>query len=89
MSREALAQFGAVIFGLAALIFLPLGLACLCMDLSGMFCYYKGGGIYDIRFHKRLADDTPKNRRRLSRICGAVWLLAGGGAALSAAMLLW
>ncbi len=50
---------------------LALGLAMTFTDLGcGMFFYYKGGGIWSCKTDRRLADDTPANRRRISRRMG-------------------
>ena len=56
--------------GIVILFFFAGGLAFLFTDLSGMFCYYKSGGIYLVRRDKRLAEDTPQNRRKVSRYMG-------------------
>lgn len=63
-----------LLFGLAGLILSLLGILMICTDLSGMFCYYKNGGIYAVRFDRRLAEDTPQNRRRISRRMGLFFI---------------
>ncbi len=89
MSQEDMRVFMTVMLSLGALFFLALGLACWFMDLSGMFCYYKDGGIYWVRWHTLIAEDTPKNRKRLSSACGAIWLLLGGISLLGLFFLWW
>ena len=57
--------------GLGFVFLLAWGLAMVCTDLGcGMFFYYKDGGIYSCKTDRRLADDTPANRRRISRGMG-------------------
>lgn len=74
-------RFFLVYSGIAALLVFLGGLAFLLTDLSGMFCYYKDGNIYLARWDRPVAEDTPQNRRRLSRYMGcfvlAVDIFAG------------
>lgn len=63
-------RFFLVSGGIAALFFFLGGLAFLLTDLSGMFCYDQEGSIYLLRWETPVAKDTPRNRRRLSRIMG-------------------
>ncbi len=57
--------------GVCFVYLLVLGLALTCTDLGcGMFFYYKDGGIYSCKTDRRLMDDTPANRRRISRGMG-------------------
>ena len=57
--------------GIGFVFLLALGLTMACTDLGcGMFFYYKDGGIYSPKTDRRLADDTPANRRRFSRGIG-------------------
>ena len=61
--------------GLGFVVLLALGLAMACTDLgTGMFFYYKDGGIYSPRTDRRLAEDTPANRRRFSRGIGLFFI---------------
>lgn len=64
-----------LIWGGLCVVFLLFGaLAFLLTDLSGMFCYYKDGGIYLLRWERApIARDTPENRRKISRRMG--WFL--------------
>lgn len=64
----------ALLLGLAVLMLLPLSLLMICTDLSGMFCTYKNGGIYWAKTDRRVLDDTPQNRRRISRRVGFFFL---------------
>lgn len=58
---------GSIVF----IYLLAWGLAMVCTDLGcGMFFCYKDGGIYSCKTDRRLADDTPANRRRISRGMG-------------------
>ena len=61
-----------LLVGIIGFVFLlALGLTMACTDLGcDMFFYYKDGGIYSSKTDRRLADDTPANRRRLSRGIG-------------------
>ena len=60
-----------LIFGTMAFLFLSiLGLACILTDLSGMFFHYKDGNIYWIKSDKKVMQDTPENRRKISRYIG-------------------
>lgn len=79
-------MFFLVYGGIAVLFFFLGGLAFLLTDLSGMFCYYQDGSIYFARWNKPVAQDTPRNRRRISRrmgglilaldfLIGIVWLI--------------
>lgn len=53
--------------GIGFIFLLAWGLALTCTDLGcGMFFSYKNGGIYSLKTDRRLADDTPANRRRFS-----------------------
>ena len=62
--------------GLGFVFLLVLGLAMACTDLAaGMFFYYKDGGIYSLKTDRRLADDTPGNRRRFSRGIGLFFIV--------------
>ena len=57
--------------GAGFIYLLVLGLALVCTDLGcGLFFYYKDGGIYSCKTNRRLTDDTPANRRRISRWMG-------------------
>ncbi|WP_298028827.1 hypothetical protein [uncultured Dysosmobacter sp.] len=57
--------------GIDFVFLLALGLAMVCTDLGcGMFFYRKDGGIYSCKTDRRLTDDTPANRRRISRGIG-------------------
>ena len=74
--------------GLGFALLLALGAAMVCTDVgAGMFFYYKDGGIYSMKTDRRLADDTPANRRRISRWMGlffiAVDCIAFGALALT------
>lgn len=61
--------------GIGFVVLLALGLAMVCTDLgTGMFFYYKDSGIYSPRTDRRLADDTPANRRRFSRGIGLFFI---------------
>ena len=62
--------------GLVLLVFLPLGIAMLCTDLGcWMFFHCKNGSIYTVNWNLRIAEDTPKNRRRISRCLGIFFLV--------------
>lgn len=69
--------------GVCFVYLLVLGFALTCTDLGcGMFFYYKDGGIYSCKTDRRLMDDTPANRRRISRGMGLFliivdWLVFG------------
>ena len=74
-----------VLGGVGFLLLLVLGLAMVCTDLgTGMFCVYKDGDIWTAS-GLRLMEDTPQNRRRVSRgfglFCIAVDCLASAGLA--------
>lgn len=57
--------------GVCFVYLLTLGLVLACTDVGcGMFFYYKDGGIYSCKTDRRLTDDTPANRRRISRGMG-------------------
>lgn len=62
--------------GIAVLLIFLVGLAFLPTDLSGMFRYYKDGNIYLARWDRPVAENTPQNRRRISRRRGCFVLLA-------------
>jgi hypothetical protein len=40
-----------------------------------MFFYYKDGGIWSCKTDRRLTDDTPANRRRISRRMGLFFMV--------------
>lgn len=88
MGQNAIEPLAAVIFGLTALIFLALGAACFCTDLSGMFFYYKDGYIHSIRGDRPVLRDTPQNRRKLSRCFGLIWLLGAAASGIALLFLL-
>lgn len=61
--------------GVCFVYLLGLGLVLACTDLGcGMFFYYKDGGIYSCKTDRRLTDDTPANRRRISRRMGLFFI---------------
>ena len=83
--------------GMGVFLFLALGIAMACSDLGcGMFFCYKDGGIYSAKSgrrladdtpanrRRRLADDTPANRRRISRWMGLFFITVGSLAAFGA-----
>ena len=62
--------FGAFIFLCFAVIFL-IGAFISASDwATGALCFFQDGGIYLSKSGKRLADDTPENRRRFSKHLG-------------------
>lgn len=71
--------------GMGLFLFLALGIAMACSDLGcGMFFCYKDGGIYSAKSGRRLADDTPANRRRISRWMGLFFITVDSLAAFGA-----
>ena len=62
--------------GLGFLFLLAFGAAMVCTDLgAGMFFYYQDGWICSMRTDRRLAEDTPANRRRVSRGVGLFFIV--------------
>ena len=68
MSDDSIVMFG---FSILCIFFLLLGII-LCRTDAAIqaLCYFKDGGIYLVKNGRRLADDTPEDRRRLARWLG-------------------
>ncbi len=68
MSDDSIVMFG---FSILCIFFLLLGIILYRIDAAiQALCYFKDGGIYLVKNGRRLADDTPEDRRRLARWLG-------------------
>ena len=68
MSDDSIVMFG---FSILCIFFLLLGIILYRTDAAiQALCYFKDGGIYLVKNGRRLADDTPEDRRRLARWLG-------------------
>ena len=68
MSDDSIVMFG---FSILCIFFLLLGIILYRTDAAiQALCYFKNGGIYLVKNGRRLADDTPEDRRRLARWLG-------------------
>ena len=62
MSDDSIVMFG---FSILCIFFLLLGIILYRIDAAiQALCYFKNGGIYLVKNGRRLADDTPEDRRR-------------------------
>ena len=70
MSDDSIVMFG---FSILCIFFLLLGIILYRTDAAiQALCYFKDGGIYLVKNGRRLADDTPEDRRRLADGWGAL-----------------
>lgn len=68
MSDDSIVMFG---FSILCIFFLLLGIILYRTDATiQALCYFKDRGIYLVKNGRRLADDTPEDRRRLARWLG-------------------